>query len=113
MEDLKNKAENLTGHINQYLETAYKILVLQMTKKTVNFASSGFIAVFISILSLFVLLFSGLGLSWWIGSLVHSVVGGFFIVAGIYVLLISTLILLKKKYIFPLVRNLLIKALYE
>ena len=113
MEDLKNKAENLTGHLNLYFETAYKVLMLHVTKKTVNVASSGFIAFFVSVLFLFVILFSGLGLSWWIGSSIDSVVGGLFIVAGIFVLLITTLLLLKKKYIFPIIRNYLIKSLYE
>ena len=113
MEDLKNKAENLTEHINQYLDTAFKILVLQAAKKTVNVASSSLITACISVLSLFVLLFSGLGLSWWIGSLIHSMVAGLFIVAGIYVFLIAMVIILKRKFIFPMVRNYLTKNLYE
>lgn len=113
MENLKDKAENLTEHVNQYLETAFKILTIQMTKKTVNVASSSFITVCISILSLFALLFSGLGLSWWLGSLLHSMVGGLFIVAGFYVFLLMMVIILKKKYIFPVIRNYLIKSFYE
>ena len=56
MDELKNKAENLTDHVSDYLETYYKLTVLNATEKTAGIASVSVTAIFIGFLVLFVLL---------------------------------------------------------
>jgi hypothetical protein len=113
MEELKSKAENLAEHAGDYFETHFKLAVLNATDKATGLASQGLTVAVLTVLSLFVLLFSGLGLSWWIGNAINNIVGGFFIVAGVYGLLIAILLLFRKKHIAPLIRNFLIARIYE
>jgi apolipoprotein N-acyltransferase len=87
--------------------------MLNATDKATGIASQSLFTVVITILVLFVLLFSGLGFSWWIGRAINNMVGGFFIVAGIYIFLIVLVFLLYKKYLAPVVRNFLIARIYE
>lgn len=113
MEDLKTKADILTDHVGDYLETYFNLTVLKATEKTAGIASLSVTAIFISFLVLFVLLFTGFGLSWWIGAWINNLVAGFFIVAGIYLVLIALLLFLRKKIVFPFIRNFIIQRIYD
>lgn len=113
MENLKDKAENLTEHIGDYLETYYRLKVLKTVDKASGIASSGIAAIMVSVTVLFVILFASIGLSWWIGQTLQNMVAGFCIVSGLYALLGAILILLRKSTLLPLVRNIIIKKAYE
>jgi hypothetical protein len=65
------------------------------------------------VLGLFVLIFASLGLGWWLGDVMNSRAGGFFAVAGFYLLLVLCVVLMKKKIIFPYIRNLFIRKVYD
>lgn len=111
-ETWKDSAEDLVQHAGEYLETLYKKSVLQVTQKSVN-AGASFISVLLTcIIGLFVLLFAGLGLGWWIGDLVKSRAGGFFIMAGFY-LVVLVIILASKKPIIASLRNRIIRKIYD
>lgn len=113
MAELKSKAEDLAEHAGDYFETQFKLAALNATDKATGMASQGLMVIVVVVLVLFVLLFSGLGLSWWIGRAIDNIVGGFFIVAGAYGLLIALLLLLRKSVIAPAIRNFLITRIYE
>ena len=112
-DNLKEKAEDLVNHTTDYLDTFYKLSVLKISKKATNFAAmamGAFVAFIIGILLLF---FGGLSLGWWLGNVIESRAGGFLIVALFFLLIGISLILLRKKIIFPLIRNLFIRRIYE
>jgi hypothetical protein len=113
MEELKTKAENLADHAGDYFETQFKLTVLNATDKATGIASQSVTAIVISTLTLFFMLFSGLGLSWWIGTAINSIVGGFFIISGVYALLAALVIIFRKNHIAPFLRNFLIAKIYE
>jgi apolipoprotein N-acyltransferase len=113
MAEIKSKAEDLAEHAGDYFETQFKLAALNVTDKATGMASQSFTFAVVAILALFVLLFLGLGLSWWIGRVINNIVGGFFIVAGVYVFLIALLLLLRKSVIAPAIRNFLIARIYE
>lgn len=113
MEDLKSKASDLTDSISEYVNTYYKLKVLNVADKATTIGSSAMSSVIVLFLGIFVLLFSGIALSIWLGELVESPALGYLIVAGFYLLLILILVALRKKIIFPMIRNSLINKLYE
>ena len=113
MEDLKPKAESLKQSIANYLDTYYKLALVTLTQKATNVAAgalAGFTTLFLFVLTLF---FLGMGLAWWIGGLINSTAGGFFIVAGIFILLIVLIIVLRKKIVFPMLKKVILKKIYE
>ncbi len=113
MEDLKSKAGNLTESIGEYLQTYYKLKVLNAADKATSITTSALASLVVVFLGIFVLLFSGIALAIWLGQLLDSWALGYLLVAGLYVLIIIVLVLLRKKLVFPMIRNSLIKKFYE
>jgi hypothetical protein len=112
MEDLKNKAETLTDHVGDYVELYYKLVVLNATEKATGIASVSITSVIVGVLLLFVLFFASLGVGWWLGEELNSMIGGFGIVAGFY-LLVVTIMMAFRKQIIPSIQNTIIKKIYE
>jgi hypothetical protein len=113
MENIKDKAEELTDDIGDYIETYYKLKVLQLTDKAANAASVSLTSVMVFVLAFFFLLFLGIGLGWWIGERLQNMVAGFCIIAGVYALLIVIVLIIRKNLILPYIRNILIRKAYE
>ena len=113
MEDLKTKAGDLTDSISEYVQTLYKLKVLNAADKATTITASTMASLIVVFLGIFVLLFSGIALGVWLGSLLKSAALGFLLVAVLYLLIIIVLVMLRKKIVFPMIRNSLINKLYE
>jgi small-conductance mechanosensitive channel len=113
MAELKERADDLMDHAGDYIETYYKLGLLKVTEKSTAAGSAIIAALLLAILSIFFILFIGLGLAWWIGDMLDSIIAGYFIVAGIYLLIIICVIMMRKKMIDPFLRNFLVKKIYE
>jgi hypothetical protein len=120
MEEVKPKSEGITSeakdlfeHATDYLDTFYKLTVVNIVQKGVNIASGVINAVIVLFLGIFFLFFAGFGLAWWLGDALNSRAGGFFIVAGLGALAIVAILFMRKKKIFPFLRNLIIRKIYE
>lgn len=120
MEDLKEKVgsvkehtQNLTDHVTDLLESYYKLGVLTVTEKATGIASFTVTLIAVSSLFIFTLLFIGLGTAWWLGEKLQNMMAGFFIVAASFALLIGIIMVFRKKLLFPFIRNIIIKNVYE
>ena len=113
MEDFKSKAENLTDHVGQYVETYIKLTALKATDKASGFASISVTGMLVCFLSFCILFFVGIGAALWVGELLNNVKAGYFIVAGFYILVTILIIGFHEKIINPWVRNFIIKKIYE
>jgi hypothetical protein len=65
------------------------------------------------VLALFFLLFISIGLGWWLGEKLQSMGAGFCIIAAFYAFLSIILLAFRKNYILPLIRNSIIRKVYE
>ena len=113
MEQLKEKAEILSENVTDYIHTFYKLGVLNATDKATGVTASVAAGVIVLLLGIFVMMFSGIALGLWLGNLVENAALGYLLVAGLYLLVMVVLVLLRKKIIFPMIRNLIIGKLYE
>ena len=111
--EVKEETKDLLEHITDYLETYYQLVTINIAQKGINIASALVNAVVLVILGLFTFGFISLGLGWWLGNLVNSRAGGFFILAGIYVVIMVAIIVMRKKTILPFLRNFITKKIYE
>lgn len=112
MEEFQNKAESLTDHVGEYIETYYRLVALNATERATGIVSVSITSMVLAGLTTFVLLFSSLCLGWWAGEQLDSMPAGFGIVTGIYALA-ALLILLFRKRIVPYIQDRLIQKLYE
>lgn len=113
MKELKTKAGELSDSISEYVQTYYKLSILKFTDKATGISASVMSSLVVVTLGIFVLFFSGIALGFWLGSLVHSTALGFLLVAALYLLVIVIIVLMRKRIVFPMIRNLIINKLYE
>lgn len=113
MEDLKEKTADLVDHVEDIADTFYKLTVLNVTQKATNFAAGAIAMIVICTLGVFALLFGGIALSLWIGNLIESRVGGFLIIAGLFLLGTIIIVLMRKQIVFPYFRDLIIRKAYD
>jgi hypothetical protein len=112
MEDLKSHGTNLKDDVIEYIDTSFRLFKIEVTGKSVNITSSGIVFITVVILFLFVLLFSGIGLGWWLGRTMNNMLSGFCIIAGIYAILGAVIWVFRKGVFKPIVRNILIRKIY-
>jgi hypothetical protein len=110
---IKEKIESLADQTHDLAETAYKLALIEATEQITKVASSTIIISVLLLLFNFLLLFIGFGVARWIGDALEDPKAGYFIVAGIYLLLILLVIAMRKKVIVPYFRNAIVQKLYE
>jgi hypothetical protein len=110
---LKEKTSALTDHITDLFESYYKLGVLNATDKASGIASFTVTIIAVFLLSLFTLFFIGFGFAWWIGEKLENTEAGFFIVAGIFLAIVSIIMIFRKRLLLPLLRNIIIRKVYE
>jgi hypothetical protein len=112
-EGIKENASDLVDHVTDFLETYYQYISVNVAQKSINLVSGAINFVVIIFLCLLVVSFTGFGLAWWLGTVIDNRAGGFFIVAGLYLIVMLALILMRKKLIFPFLRNIMTRKIYE
>ena len=113
MGEIKDKAEELTEHVGDYLETFYKLTALNATGKATGIISAGITSIVIMLFIMFAMLFAFMGIGWWLGEQMNNMLAGFGIVSGFYIFLIIIILTFRKSFLFPLIRNILIRKMYE
>ena len=113
MEDLKTKTTHLKDHVTEYVQTAVQLAKAKATKTASNAAAGAAIAIMSLVLGIFFLIFLFTALAWWLADILNSNALGFLCVAGLFLVLILLIIALRKKLIVPLIRNAIIRAIYD
>jgi hypothetical protein len=113
MEAIKDKTEELISHTGEYLDTFFKVSLLKVTRKTTDIASAAISVMVICVVGLLILFFAGFGAAWWLGDVLNNRIGGFMIVAGLFLIAAFLLIRYRRKIVFPFIRNSLIKKMYD
>lgn len=112
-EEIKEDAKDLVGHLGDFLETYYQLLTIKLAQKVIDVTSSLINSIILAFLGLLFISFVGFGLAWWLGDVIDNRAGGFFITAGIYLVIMLLLIVMRKKLIFPFLRNFLTRKIYD
>ena len=105
----KNKVEKLFTDVKEYAETKLDLAVLSVQDKGSDLLGSAASIIVIGIVILFVLLFLSLGAALIIGHCFHNPSMGFFLIAGVYILLGIIIYFSRKKLIKMPVVNALLK----
>jgi hypothetical protein len=112
-EEIKEEAKDLAEHVTDFLETYYQLITIKLAQKSINTASAAINGILLGFLGLLILAFIGFGLAWWLGNVVNNRAAGFFITAGIYLVIMIVIIVMRRKLIFPFLRNFITRKIYE
>jgi hypothetical protein len=113
MSTVKESLDRILDLSGDLVETQKDLLIIKLVENSTKAASASILGSFGLSLTVIVLIFLGLGCSWWIGESLDNIKLGFFIVGGIYALLLTIMLMSGKTVIIPAIRNLLIRKLYE
>lgn len=113
MEEVKSNAANLKDHVSDYVSSYVQLAKAKATKGASTAVSSIVIGISAFFFAFFFLFFVGFGLGWWLGTVVDNRAAGFFMVAGLFLVLVVVVFALRKKVIIPLIRNAIISKIYE
>ena len=113
MEELKEKTADLADHVEDLANTFYRLTLVNATQKASNIISSAIVMLLICSLGFLVLLLMGVALAWWLGNIVNSRAGGFLLAAAFFLIVLLFLSILGKKTIFPFIRDLIIRKMYD
>ena len=109
----EEETKDLTSDVADFLETYFDLVTVKVAQKSINFTSSVINFSVLVLLGFLVIFFVGLGLAWWLGTIINNRAAGFFIVGGVYLLCIVLFMAMKKSTIIPFLRNLITRMIYE
>ncbi len=112
MSALKEKTADIVDHVEDIAETYYRLTIVNATQKATSLASSVVIMLIVAALSMFVLVFLAIALAIWLGDVLGSRAGGFLLSAGIFLVVLGIVLLIRKPIING-IRDLIVKKIYE
>lgn len=113
MEELTKKLQNLSENLKNYAKTRIDLAIVSFSAKATNVAAGILTSIGILFFGALAFLFACIALAIWLGGILNSLPLGFLIVAGFFILIIIILYLLRRKIIFPIIRNKIIRKYYE
>lgn len=108
MENIAENIELLYQKVEKYSKTSFELLQLSTINKTSDILSSLAVVIALSILLAMFTLFMNIGISLYLGALLHNYVLGFMIVAICYFIIGIILFFFRKSLIKTPIENLII-----
>ena len=113
MEEVKSSSPGITKDVSNLVDTYIALAKANVTQKAADAVSVSISGFIMAVLAVFAVFFAGAGLAWWIGELLSNMIAGFFIVAGLFLLLLVLVIAFKEQLLHPIIRDRIVKKVYE
>jgi hypothetical protein len=106
-------ADKMKQQLADYMQLRLDLLKADFTEKTALIFSKMIAGIIVLVMLFMVLIFGSLVMGFYFGNLLGSLMLGFTVVTGFYLLLIVLVLLLKDKFIQAPVANQIINIMYE
>lgn len=113
MEEEKKSGEKILDLAGDMVENYRNLITIKIVEHSSLAGAASILGILLLVVAVFVLLFAGIGFAWWLGEETGNMKAGFFIVGGIYTVILVILILMSKKILLPSFRNTIIKKIYD
>lgn len=113
MEEEKKSGEKILDLAGDMVENYRNLITIKVIEHSSLAGAASILGILLLVMAVFVLLFAGIGLAWWLGEELGNMKAGFFIVGGIYTLIFLITLLISKNLLLPSFRNLIIKKIYD
>lgn len=111
--DQNKDGETWIDSASDLVDTYRNLISIRIVEHTSKGISISIIGVICLVIAVFVLLFTGLGVAWWLGEYLDNMKAGFFIIGASYLVLLVMLLATSQKIWIPKIRNIIIKQIYE
>ena len=109
----REQQDGVVDAVGDIIETYRSFVNVRIIEGAAKSGSMSIFGILVLVVSVFVLLFAGLGAAWWIGDEMENMKAGFFIVGGFYLLVLMICLLTANSTILPWLRNLIVRKIYE
>ena len=108
----KTVTGSLSEHLSDYVETYARLTGVHATKAVTVVATISFTAILMSFFGMLIMIFLGFGMAAWFNESM-SEKKGYFIITLVYSLFTAVVLVCRKRFIFPFIRNLIVRKIYE
>jgi len=105
--------KNLFAELKDYFQVRFDLIKIEFIERSSSLISRLITTVVVAFLSIFIFLFLSIGLALYLGGMAAHASSGFFIVAGIFVILLVVLRLIRKPAIEKPLINYQIKRFFH
>jgi hypothetical protein len=112
-EEKKANLEMLSHHVLDYLDTRRDLFILSLIEKGLSVSSSIISTAVWGFFGIMVLLFLGLGSAIYLGTLLKNPAIGYFLVAGMFLIIAGFTIALVRSYVRQLLTQSVLKLIHE
>ncbi|NCI50542.1 hypothetical protein GWC95_11450 [Sediminibacterium roseum] len=109
----KEDNPNIAELAADYAETYYKLTVVNINQKIADISAGASFSMVAAMIVCFVFMFIGIAGALWLGKLVNDQALGFLLFGGFCIVVLIFLFVTRKKIFFPLIKNMVIKSIYE
>jgi hypothetical protein len=104
---------NIAELAADYVEAYYQLTIVKINQKTADIAATTSFSMLAALICSFVAIFLGIGASLWLGSLLGNTAEGFLLVGLFCLVVFLVLFFTRKKLFYPIIKNMVIKSIYE
>ncbi len=109
----QNSKDSIIDKAKDYIETRIELLKLTLIEKGVRILANSITGISLFLILFFTILFASFGLGFYLSEVIGNTFAGFFIVAGIYLLLALLIYVLKDKVINKKIMDAAIKGILK
>ena len=113
MEQKENFFADSRDKVEEYLQDRLLLFKLRTVEKASKLAAAMFIGILMAIISVFILLFLSIMGGYYFADLTGNLYYGFGIIAGIYVVLLLIIFLMKKGWLHTFIANTIIRIFFD
>lgn len=111
--DQKSRVEELARHFMEYLDTRWDLIVLSITERGMAAASSMITGFLLAFFGGIALIFASIGAAILIGRNMDNPAAGYFIMAGIFLIIMVLALVFARNYIRTVVTNSVLEAIKD
>lgn len=91
------KLEGLIDNVSKYVETRVELLKIEVKEDLARLLAKVFLMMILTLFFILFVVLASMGLAWYLGALVKSMVGGYLMVSGMYLLLALISLIFRKE----------------
>lgn len=112
-DESRSRLGELSAHIIEYLDTRWDLFLLQLTEKGMNVLSSIISGLLLVLFGTIVVIFVSIGAAISIGQALDSPAAGYFIMAGIFMVLLVIGIIFARNYVRNIVSTSILESIKD
>ncbi len=112
-EESRFRLESLSEHVIEYIDTRWDLMLLTLTEKGISALSSLIIGMLTALFGSIAVVFAGIGTAIWLGQILNNPAVGYFIMAGVFLVMLGGALLFAQTYLRTSITNVVLDSIKD